>query len=116
MNSVDARDVRYGQAHGTLMRTAFPATDAERARFEVPAQRWAHVTSEEAGFAVFTPDLYGWNAVGLRNGCACQHRGADRRHGDNVTLCKHVSLLCRVSGSTIAPWPPGTGDATLFCA
>ncbi|MDB5093757.1 MAG: alpha-mannosidase [Candidatus Eremiobacteraeota bacterium] len=66
--AVDARDVRYGQAHGTLVRTAFPATEAERARFEVPAQRWAHVTSDEAGFAVFTPDLYGWNAVGLRNG------------------------------------------------
>jgi len=66
--AVDARDVRYGQAHGTLVRTAFPATDAERARYEVPAQRWAHVTSDEAGLAVFTPDLYGWNAVGLRNG------------------------------------------------
>src|SRR6185437_10360034 len=53
------------------------------------------------------------HAVGLRYGCAGQHRGADRRHGDNVTLCKHVSLLCRVSGSTIAPRPPGTDDATL---
>ncbi|HEY6236322.1 MAG TPA: glycoside hydrolase family 38 C-terminal domain-containing protein, partial [Candidatus Elarobacter sp.] len=41
--ALDARDVRYGQPHGTLVRTAFPSTGAERAMFEVPAQRWAHV-------------------------------------------------------------------------
>jgi alpha-mannosidase len=63
-----ARDVRYGQQHGTLVRTAYPATDAERAKFEVPGQRWAHVTDGQDGLAVFTPDLYGWNAVGLDGG------------------------------------------------
>jgi alpha-mannosidase len=63
-----ARDVRYGQPHGTLVRTAFPSTDAERAQFEVPAQRWAHVTDGEHGLAVFSSDLYGWNAVGLKSG------------------------------------------------
>ncbi len=42
--TLDAREVRYGQPHGTLLRPAFPANDAERAKFEVPAQRWAHVT------------------------------------------------------------------------
>jgi alpha-mannosidase len=63
-----ARDVRYGQQHGTLVRTAFPATDAERAKFEVPGQRWAHVSDGERGLAVFTRDLYGWNAVGLEAG------------------------------------------------
>jgi alpha-mannosidase len=63
-----AREVRYGQQHGTLVRTAFPATDAERAKFEVPAQRWAHVTDGDHGLAVFTPDLYGWNAVGFEAG------------------------------------------------
>lgn len=63
-----AREVRYGQQHGTLVRTAFAQTDAERAKFEVPGQRWAHVTDGENGLAVFTPDLYGWNAVGLEAG------------------------------------------------
>jgi alpha-mannosidase len=63
-----ARDVRYGQQHGTLVRSAFPATDAERAKFEVPGQRWAHVTDGERGLAVFARDLYGWNAVGLDAG------------------------------------------------
>ncbi|HEV3089645.1 MAG TPA: glycoside hydrolase family 38 C-terminal domain-containing protein [Candidatus Elarobacter sp.] len=63
-----ARDVRYGQQHGTLLRTAYPATDAERAKFEVPGQRWAHVTDGEHGLAVFTPDLYGWSGAGLNDG------------------------------------------------
>ncbi len=63
-----ARDVRFGQPHGTLLRSAYPQTDAERARFEVPAQRWAHLSDERAGFAVFSPDLYGWNAEGLKSG------------------------------------------------
>jgi alpha-mannosidase len=66
--ALDARDVRFGQQHGTLVRTAFPTTDAERAQFEVPAQRWAHVDDGAHGLAVFSPDLYGWNAVGLKDG------------------------------------------------
>lgn len=63
-----AREVRYGQQHGTLVRTAYPSTDAERAKFEVPGQRWAHVVDGEHGLAVFAPDLYGWNGAGLENG------------------------------------------------
>jgi len=59
-----ARDVRFGQPHGTLVRTAYPATDGERAQFEVPAQRWAHVSDGDAGLAVFAADLYGWSADG----------------------------------------------------
>jgi alpha-mannosidase len=66
--AVPAREVRYGQQHGTLVRTAYAQTDAERAKFEVPAQRWAHVTDDDAGLAVFALDLYGWNAVGLPEG------------------------------------------------
>lgn len=66
--ALNARDVRYGQQHGTLVRSAFPTTDAERARFEVPAQRWAHVDDGAHGLAVFSPDLYGWSAVGLKDG------------------------------------------------
>jgi alpha-mannosidase len=66
--AIAARDVRFGQQHGTLVRTAYPQNDAERAQFEVPGQRWAHVTDGEHGIAVFTADLYGWNAVGLSGG------------------------------------------------
>ncbi|MBV9439001.1 MAG: alpha-mannosidase [Candidatus Eremiobacteraeota bacterium] len=63
--ALPAREVRYGQPHGTIVRTAYPATPAERARFEVPAQRWAHVEHDGIGLAVFSPDLYGWSAAGL---------------------------------------------------
>ncbi|MDQ6941820.1 MAG: hypothetical protein M3169_04795, partial [Candidatus Eremiobacteraeota bacterium] len=66
--ALDAREVRYGQQHGTIVRTAFPQSDAERAQFEVPAQRWAHVDDGTHGLAVFSPDLYGWNGVGLKDG------------------------------------------------
>ena len=66
--ALSAREVRYGQPHGTLVRTAYPETDAERAKFEVPAQRWAHVSGGEHGLAVFSPDLYGWSGTGLPGG------------------------------------------------
>ncbi len=66
--AVRAREVRYGQPHGTLVRSAYPSDAAERAKFEVPAQRWAHVSDGERGLAVFATDLYGWNAVGLKDG------------------------------------------------
>ncbi len=63
-----ARDVRFGQQHGTLVRSAYPDDDAGRAKFEVPGQRWAHVSDGTHGLAVYTPDLYGWNAAGLDGG------------------------------------------------
>jgi alpha-mannosidase len=63
-----AREVRYGEQHGTIVRNAYPETAAERAQFEVPGQRWAHVTDGENGFAVFTTDLYGWSGTGLKDG------------------------------------------------
>lgn len=66
--AVAARDVRYGQPHGTLVRNAYPQTDAERAKFEVPAQRWAHASDGAHGLAVFSPDCYGWNGTGLDGG------------------------------------------------
>ncbi|HTW83985.1 MAG TPA: glycoside hydrolase family 38 C-terminal domain-containing protein [Candidatus Sulfotelmatobacter sp.] len=66
--ALPAQTVRFGEPHGTRVRTAYPTTDAERARFEVPGQRWAHVAAGERGLAVFTSDLYGWSALGLKNG------------------------------------------------
>jgi len=66
--AIAARDVRYGQAHGSLVRTAYPQTAAERARFEVPAQRYALVDDGQRGCALLAPDSYGWNAVGLPKG------------------------------------------------
>lgn len=62
-----ANAVRYGQPHGTLLREATPR-NAPGPRFEVPGQRWAHATDGDAGLAVFTTDLYGWNGVALPGG------------------------------------------------
>jgi alpha-mannosidase len=66
--AVDAPGVRFGQPHGSLVRSAFASSPAERARFEVPAQRYALVDDGERGLAILAPDTYGWNARGLAGG------------------------------------------------
>ena len=66
--AVRTTEVRMGAPHGSLVRTAAPKTPAERARFEVPAQRWVHATDEDAGVAILAPDTYGWSAFALRRG------------------------------------------------
>jgi alpha-mannosidase len=66
--AVAAREVRFGQPHGSLLRPGYPRSAAEHAQFEVPAQRYAHVDDGERGVAILAPDTYGWNARGLRGG------------------------------------------------
>jgi alpha-mannosidase len=66
--AVAAGEVRFGQAHGSIVRAANPRSAAERARYEVPAQRYAHVDDGTRGLAILAPDTYGWNARGLRGG------------------------------------------------
>jgi alpha-mannosidase len=61
-------DARFGQPHGTFVHNGAPQTPAERARFEVPAQRFVHVTDGNDGVAIFAPDTYGWSAFALRGG------------------------------------------------
>jgi len=66
--AVAARSVRFGVPHGSIERTAYAESDAERARYEVPAQRWALVDDGARGAALFAPDTYGWSAHGLPEG------------------------------------------------
>jgi len=66
--ALQTTDARFGQPHGTIVRTGAPQTPAEGTRFEVPAQRWAHVTDGAHGAAIFAPDTYGWNVQALRAG------------------------------------------------
>ncbi|TAM60522.1 alpha-mannosidase [bacterium] len=47
----------FGQPHGVLERPVRPATEAERAKFEAPGQRFCST----AGCAVFSTDRYGWS-------------------------------------------------------
>jgi alpha-mannosidase len=68
--AVAADSARFGMPHGTIARPLVPTTAAERANFEVPAQRFALVDDGERGCAMFAPDTYGWNARGLRKGGA----------------------------------------------
>jgi len=67
--AVASQDVVYGSPHGSIVRTAHARTPAERAKFEVPGQRYAAVRgSDGAGAAVLALDTYGWSARALPRG------------------------------------------------
>ncbi len=104
--ALNTTEARFGQPHGTLVRSGAPQTPAERTRFEVPAQRWVHVTDGTHGAAIFAPDTYGWSAQALRGGGmrigasllrapAWPDPGADR--GDHAI----VYALAPTAGATI---------------
>ncbi len=61
--------VTYGSPHGVVTRSALRQTPAERAKFEVPGQRFASVRDvTDDGLAIFALDTYGWNARVLGKG------------------------------------------------
>jgi alpha-mannosidase len=61
--------VTYGSPHGAITRSALDQTPAERAKFEVPGQRFAIVRDEaQHGIALFSLDTYGWSARALPDG------------------------------------------------
>ena len=66
--SVDARAVRYGAPHGTILRSALRDTPAERARYEVPGARFAIASDDVRGVALLALDTYGWSARALSSG------------------------------------------------
>jgi alpha-mannosidase len=67
--AVEAECVRYGAPHGSTVRSARTVTPYERARFEVPGQRFASVDDGQgSGVAVLALDTYGWNARVLERG------------------------------------------------
>ena len=51
--------------YGTIGRSGRPRTQAERAKFEVPGQRWADVSEGGYGVSVLNDSKYGWD---YRNG------------------------------------------------
>ncbi|MBV9278366.1 MAG: hypothetical protein JOZ97_09030, partial [Candidatus Eremiobacteraeota bacterium] len=59
---VDTDRVIYGTPHGTIERSSLAQTPQERAKFEVPGQRFAVARSQQGGTAVFSLDTYGWSA------------------------------------------------------
>lgn len=66
--AVAANSGRFGSPHGTIERAIEGETDAQRAKFEFPAQRFARFEDAGAGVAVLTTDSYGWSARALRKG------------------------------------------------
>ena len=55
--------ITYGAPHGTVRRSAREDTEADRARFEVPGQRFAYARDPSGdGFVAFALDTYGWSA------------------------------------------------------
>ncbi len=67
--AVRADAVTYGSPHGTIRRGLARRTPAERARFEVPGQRFAALRNDDgSGVAVLALDTYGWDAQTLPRG------------------------------------------------
>ncbi|HEY9180133.1 MAG TPA: glycoside hydrolase family 38 C-terminal domain-containing protein, partial [Candidatus Baltobacteraceae bacterium] len=61
--------ITYGSPHGSITRTARRDTPAERAKFEVPGQRYALARDgARSGTAIFALDTYGWSARVLPKG------------------------------------------------
>ncbi|MGA3036780.1 MAG: glycoside hydrolase family 38 C-terminal domain-containing protein [Vulcanimicrobiaceae bacterium] len=65
---VHAQHATFGTPHGTVDRTTSMQTDSERAKFEVPGQRFGRVDGPDGGFALLATDNYGWNAKALARG------------------------------------------------
>ena len=65
---IRAERVTYGTPHGTISRSASASTPEERAKFEVPGQRFALARDSSAAFALLSLDTYGWSARTLPKG------------------------------------------------
>jgi len=51
----------YEIPYGTIGRSGRPRTQAERAKYEVPGQRWADVSAEAYGVAILNDSKDGWD-------------------------------------------------------
>lgn len=65
---IRAAHVRFGTPHGTIARSTAAQTPQERAKFEVPGQRFAFASDDASGLAQFAVDTYGWSARALPEG------------------------------------------------
>jgi len=59
--NVEADSAEYEIPYGTIGRTGKPRTQAERAKFEVPGQRWADVSQPDYGVSILNDAKYGWD-------------------------------------------------------
>ncbi len=61
---VQADSATYEIPYGVMGRSGNPRTKAERAKFEVPGQRWADVSADGYGVSVLNDSKYGWDYHG----------------------------------------------------
>jgi alpha-mannosidase len=61
---VRADSATYAIPYGTIGRSGTPRTQAERAKYEVPGQRWADVSDSAFGVSIVTDSKYGWDYHG----------------------------------------------------
>ncbi len=54
----------YEIPYGTIGRSCDPRTKAERAKYEVPGQRWADLSDSSYGVSVLNDGKYGWDCHG----------------------------------------------------
>ncbi len=67
--AVTAQSASYGAPHGVTVRSTIVRTPQDRAKFEVPGQRFCMLADDAGdGVAVFALDTYGWNAHALQKG------------------------------------------------
>lgn len=62
--NVSADSATFEIPYGTIGRSGRPRTQAERAKFEVPGQRWADVSQRDYGVSLLNDSKYGWDYRG----------------------------------------------------
>jgi alpha-mannosidase len=61
---VTADSATYEIPYGTIGRSGVPRTQQERAKHEVPGQRWADVSQDDYGVSILNDSKYGWDYHG----------------------------------------------------
>ena len=62
--NVDADRATYEIPYATVSRSVKPKTDAEKAKFEVPAQKWADLSARDFGVSLLNDCKYGYDIRG----------------------------------------------------
>ena len=108
--ALETSNATFGTPHGTIDRSTLEQTDAERAKFEVPGQRFARVDGPHGGFALLATDSYGWDAHRLKRGGV--HLGLSLLRGP-VWPDPDVDRGEQRFAWALAPTSPGTGIGAL---
>ena len=62
--AVSPDSATYEIPYGTIGRSCNPQTKAERAKYEVPGQRWADLSDPAYGVSILNDSKYGWDCHG----------------------------------------------------